>query len=199
VIASDHGEELKDRSAIGHHMSLHTEVNRIVMLFHAPQLGIEAGKSEREVSGIDLAPTLMELLGSVMDKDLAGQDLDGISMAPFMLTGMDQSVLDQRASSLEGRALIGHREGSRKGNLYCVVKGRWKLIRKLGKDYLYDLENDPLELRNVRSKEQRHYRELLAELERYEARDFQLEEDLSEIEFDEELRGKLDALGYTED
>jgi len=198
VITSDHGEEFEERGAIGHHMSLYSEVNRIVMLFHAPGLGIQPGRSQLEVSGIDLAPSIMELLGARMPDDRGGDALDGLSLAPFMAGGIADRFRARRMQDLDTRVLIGHRQGSRGGNLYCATKDRWKLIRKRGKDFLYDLEADPGETVNLRAKEREHYRFLAAAIKDYEERDYPVEFDPTAVKIDAELLDKLGALGYTE-
>jgi hypothetical protein len=88
-----------------------------------------------------------------------------------------------------------------------VVNGRWKLVRKLSnkkltgkasEDWLYDLETDPQETRDVSAEHPEIYEGLLKLLETLMKGNMALSAgyQAGEAEIDDELRQQLEALGY---
>lgn len=125
VITSDHGEELFDHGRTGHGFTLFRENLRVPLLLSHPTLA--PGRIARTVQIIDLAPTIVELLGVPVPSDWQGRSLLGESL--------------QRLAFSEG----AHRP------LRAVQGGAFKLIRaESGADgWLFDLRSDPAETRNL--------------------------------------------------
>ena len=83
VILSDHGEEFRDHGGLEHWAKLFVELNHVLMMFHAPALGVSPRRiTATTVSLIDVLPTLMDLAGG----ELVG-DEEGISLVPLLMNG----------------------------------------------------------------------------------------------------------------
>ena len=143
VALSDHGEEFWDHGALGHGFTLHYELNRIVWLLHAPTLGIGAKRQSTNVSIVDVAPTLVELAGGAAE---AGDD--GRSLVP-LLRRDDRTVGLQR--ELDARTVYAHRAHRHdpEQQLWSATQGRWKIIRSIEGERLYDLAIDTAEHNDV--------------------------------------------------
>jgi arylsulfatase A-like enzyme len=75
VVLSDHGEELSEHGTIGHGHSLRPEVLRVPLLFVGP--GIAPARVDDTAALADVLPTVLELLGLDVPREL-----DGRSLAP---------------------------------------------------------------------------------------------------------------------
>ncbi|MDB4963423.1 MAG: sulfatase [Myxococcales bacterium] len=130
VFASDHGESLGDDPRLGdtHGKVTYSPLVRIPIAFHIP--GVAGGQRTDAVSLVDLAPTLLSLLGAAPQ---AMSPLEGIDLVP--------SLLDAPASLRPmSRALVIHEELQ-----WSVVEWPYQLIVRPADDLveLYDLERDP--------------------------------------------------------
>jgi len=187
VLTADHGEGLGQHGTLGHAPNVYEEQVRVPLLLRWPG-HLDAGRRIREPVGlVDVAPTIVELLGTAFT-----QALDGRSLTEAMKFGSVREPLPiiGRRRRYE-RAFQGHR-----GVKFFVRDGRWKYIAATeDPDELYDLTVDPRELRNLHDAEPeaaaRLRRHLDATLARHPDRDV-------EIFPDAELRRGLEALGYTE-
>jgi arylsulfatase A-like enzyme len=76
VFLSDHGEELYDRGTSGHgHLNLHRELTQVPLIFRLPGV-IPAGRRVAPmVSGLDVMPTVLDLLGIAVPEQAEGRSL----------------------------------------------------------------------------------------------------------------------------
>lgn len=129
VFASDHGESLGDDPRLGdtHGKVTYAPLVRIPIAFHIP--GVPGGVRTDPVSLIDVAPTLLGLLGT----PTAMTPLEGVDLLPALLGA--PPALRQLS-----RALIVHEELQ-----WSVVDWPYQLIVRPADDIveLYDLEKDP--------------------------------------------------------
>lgn len=79
VVTSDHGEEFKEHGRMGHGRALYAETLRVPLLMRVP--GVAAGRRTHPASLVDLAPTLLDLLGLPID------EMEGTSLAPRLRHG----------------------------------------------------------------------------------------------------------------
>jgi arylsulfatase A-like enzyme len=182
VLTADHGEEFRERGAIGHGQSLYNELIRVPLLVKYPGSG--GGVVEGNVGLIDVYPTLLDYMGIAATEELSGR-----------------SFLGQGPGSPPSPRLLfsetdwGHYRG--------VVRDQLKLLyhQPTGSYLFFDMGADPGERDNLTS--QLAQRGLTAEF-------YQLQEKLrtwmevmerekvdgGEVDITPEERRQLEALGY---
>ncbi len=181
IAVGDHGEGLGDHGESTHSLLIYESTMHVPLIVHGPGL-IPAGRvvADRVVSVVDLAPTILELVG------LATWPGDGVSL---LAGGADPD----RATYIETLApLLNHGWSELRG------------LRRHGDKYIdaptpeyFDLHADPRELRNLWFERPRAAEELSARLADMVA---ELEgADVggdATLPIDAEARRKLEALGY---
>ncbi len=80
VLASDHGEEFRERGQVGHGHSVHREVTRVPLVFFAPRV-VSPAVVEEHVRLIDVLPTVLDLLGL---KSFTPGHIEGASLVPAL-------------------------------------------------------------------------------------------------------------------
>lgn len=134
AVTADHGEGLGDHGAPFHGTNLTQSQLHVPLVVAGP--GVAPGRHAETTGLIDLAPTLLELAGFEVPRDLEGRSLAAL-------------LRGQRPSG-EGYAFAAMiRDRSVPEERVAVVRGRWKLIRGPHGVELYDLDADPNELRNL--------------------------------------------------
>lgn len=155
VLTSDHGELLYSHPAdfqTFDHRSLYNQVLHIPFIIAGP--GIPSGQVNSALaSNVDLAPTLLDLVGA---QPL--QDAEGTSLAP-LIAGKTSSVHDYVFA--EEDVEIPERS---------VRSKDWKLILNLwtGEEQLFSEQQDPAELHNVAKGNPQVVKELDAKLDAWE-------------------------------
>lgn len=191
VITNDHGEELNDHGKMGHGHSLYDELVHAPLLIRMPGRLPEGEIKNEPVESVDIAPTVLELLGIEPE-----QDHEGISLVPLMEGKPAQRPFYAVTEFLKyGRS---------------IRVGKWKMIgssRSWKK--LFDISKDPGEQDNkieaapiARRMCEIHMTEALAnpnkrfrQLKARTGRTFKSKN----VEMDPELKKQLEALGYFHD
>jgi arylsulfatase A-like enzyme len=175
VLVADHGENLGDHGYSGHGRTLYDEEVRVPLVFAHPD--IEHATVSDQVRTIDLAPTILELLG---------------------VTPPD---------AFEGRSLLRETNGSTPGDRDVFLtaypeftdaiglrSGGYKLIRQDGSYEFYNLMTDPDERTNLFDSADGPASTHLERLEQWAAEsDAQSSQDVSD-----ETREMLRDLGYVD-
>ena len=185
VVTADHGEGLGQHGSLDHAHQLYDAQVRVPLLFQWPG-ELEAGFRVATPVGLaDVAPTLAELAGVELGR------VDGRSLAAALRTGADPAsrpLLGRRRRYL--RPIAGHR-----GQKFFVREARWKYIRASDDpDELYDLLEDPGELRNLYPARRDEALRLGGILDEHLAAN----PDPARPELDPQVRRALEALGYAE-
>lgn len=129
VVTNDHGEEVGEHGHYGHGHSLYDELIRAPLIIRDPKR-LEAGVVEEVVEQVDLAPTLLDLMG------VEHTGMDGRSMLPLMT---DQPALRP------GVAVSDFLDGKR-----SVRVGDWKMMESTGTWVeLYNIAEDPGETKDL--------------------------------------------------
>jgi arylsulfatase A-like enzyme len=125
VITSDHGEAFGEHGFIAHSKPPYDELVRVPLLVKLPGSRAGGRRVSDMVGLVDVAPTLVELLGGEPRRDV-----DGRSFAAALEA--DGDALEPRTHFMEHHAFVG------------VRTERWKYIRRGGRSSeLYDLSADP--------------------------------------------------------
>lgn len=183
VFAADHGEEFLEHGHIKHCRTVYDAAIKVPLFFHIP--GVEARTLEQPVQNLDITPTLLDYLGL----PAVGLTLEGESLRPLIEKGaaVDPNQMDPHQFSFSGP-------------YRSVADGRFKLIQDLGGEafWLFDLKQDPGEMRDVLAAERRTFHRLRETLGGWLARtegQGRADESLRKAKEAEE---KLRSLGYLE-
>jgi len=141
VITADHGEEFLDHGRLGHHPRLYDELLHVPFLVWLPpgardELDAPAsGRVSGQVSLLDLAPTVTDLLGIDPAPRFGGRSVLRESGHPVV----------SEVSNPHGVLKVDERFRRR-----SVRSEGWKLVVGPDGEELYDLEADPDELEDLR-------------------------------------------------
>ena len=152
ILTSDHGEELLERGNVGHSScslagTLYEEAIRVPLIFRYPPALPGGKRIERQVSQIDIMPTIFELLGLPMPVEAQGR-----SLLPLI---HDQATDVVEETFAETRPCGWQALQDDKRRIWCVRTPRWKLVfndfAPNAESYyeLYNLEKDAGEKDNV--------------------------------------------------
>ena len=139
IFTSDHGDMLCQKNMV-QKRCFYEPSARVPLLVVSPHVGQKGHVSRTPVSLLDIAPTVLDLVGYDRSESFA---VDGMSLVP-LLEGREQP----------DRAVFSemHSEGVY-ATCFMVRKGRYKYIYIHGHDeQLFDLEKDPREWNNLANK-----------------------------------------------
>jgi arylsulfatase A-like enzyme len=143
VFLSDHGEEFYEHGGFEHGHSLYNELIRVPLMFSLPGVLPEGVRLSRQVRLLDVAPTVLDILG--MESPL---HFEGVSLKPLLEgTGMptvrDGCLLPHSIAYSEA---IMHGPEIKSVSAYPM-----KLVHHMatGQEMVFDLEDDPEEMRNL--------------------------------------------------
>ena len=186
IVSSDHGEEFLDHGSTSHGHTLYEELLRVPLIFHWPGR-LAPRRVSTPVGLVDVAPTLLELLG--LDTDTADTVFQGRSFAAGL-----------GGASLEARPVFA--EATYTGDRRSIQTLGLKLIesRDPAALELFDLAADAAELRNLAASRQTDTARLEATLHEWE-RSNGVTRSLAggpgpSLRLDEATRERLRALGY---
>lgn len=159
VMTSDHGEAFGEGGRYEHNDILETQVH-VPLCVRLPRAAASVARKEtRPVSGVDIAPTLLELAGVQHSANAHYLGTSLLSPAPASDAG-------ERTILVEDRDQM-----SRSDVRIALYRGTWKLERTGLDDkqrfLLYDLATDPIGLRDVSSDHADIVAELREELDRF--------------------------------
>ncbi|CAD6491116.1 MAG: 2,3-bisphosphoglycerate-independent phosphoglycerate mutase [Candidatus Argoarchaeum ethanivorans] len=161
LITADHGQKLGERGYHGHG-GANTPVSFFEELIHVPLIIwskskdalmdiSESGEFERQVGLIDIAPTILDILGIPKPKAFMGESL--------LRNPLEKPIISQGIQCADPN-MIEYLKGGIKIQSYRT--NRYKLIYREDRMELYDLKDDPMELRDI-SMEQKEIAEKLKE------------------------------------
>ena len=140
IITSDHGDMDTNHRLIFKGPFMYENMMRIPLMIHVPKRfgGMQVKRiKNKDVVNVDIVPTIRELC------NLPAKETDGISLGP-LLTG--------KGKYKERDFVVGQYYGKQKwvSPIRMIRTHRYKLNKYIGyKNELYDLKNDPFELKNL--------------------------------------------------
>jgi len=139
---ADHGDMLSGHGLLGKGPAVYEEVTRVPFIMRWPGSAPEGAASQGPVSHIDLVPTWLDFFGMEIPPLLQGRSLLPQVADP---THHTNEVIFMEFNRFE----IDHDGYGSFSPIRCVFDGRYKLaVNLLDRDEFYDLEVDPLELKN---------------------------------------------------
>ena len=141
VLTADHGEAFGEHNHVGHGREVWESLVRVPLLVYVP--GAKPKRVAVKRSHIDLAPTIMELVGAPLPSD---RSLRGTSLMADVAAG-------DGAVPVERDVYIDMPEGPFNEMRRALITGRTpgaKVVDVAGRRFeLYDLARDPDELQNL--------------------------------------------------
>ncbi|MEZ4239251.1 MAG: sulfatase [Myxococcota bacterium] len=135
LLYADHGEEFWDHGGYEHGHSLFNELVHVPLVIRAP--GVRAERIEEPVQLIDLAPTVLDLVGAPIPEGTQGR-----SLVPLLRGDPDAEAAFADRPIAFGRPLYGMER-------WGVLRGHDKWMTSEGREAWYDLSKDPKELSNL--------------------------------------------------
>jgi arylsulfatase A-like enzyme len=191
LITSDHGESLGEHNYYGHGKRLFEPSLWVPLIISFPSKIPQEKVVQSLVRIIDIMPTLLELLNLRQVKDI-----QGVSLLPLIFEEDKNLGLASYGETFLPRLRFGEEE------LRSYRTERWKYIRfindnKIVREKLFDIKNDPAELRDFSRIERSKTEEFSRLLDKM------IQEDRKKavskktaFAMDEETRRKLKSLGY---
>lgn len=151
IVTSDHGEHMQETHVPSEnwfaHVDPYDEVCRVPLVMAGPGIAREA-RVERQVSSMDVAPTILELAG--VSTRIGGREgLAGL-ISEWSRGGAGATTRsgDEAIRPAEPLVILGN---PHRGIDHRAVRdGRWKVIERGGLPVeVYDLESDPDERMNI--------------------------------------------------
>jgi len=139
IFTADHAEALGDHQTSTHSHTVYNSEVHVPLFMRVP--GLEGGQRTEHVSLIDLAPTILDILG--VSSEL---EFDGRSLLPQML---DAKRVESRPVFAVNCFPVGPPK-----QWIAVYWRQWKLVRRIheGRDELFDIYADPQESHDLSGK-----------------------------------------------
>jgi len=154
VLTSDHGEGLGDHGEQGHGLFLYEPAVRTPLIVKLPRRDGGGRHSNALVQHIDIAPTILDLMGAPRPSGLRGRSLRNLLDSPTAIIPERQIY----AESLAARYRFGWSEIS------SLSDGRYRYIMS-ARPELYDLVQDPKERVNLAESDTQTAQQVRAALE----------------------------------
>lgn len=149
VVLADHGEEFMERGWVGHTISLHAE------LIHVPLFIVIPG-NERKTTVVGSTVETRAVFSTVLECIGLSCNLKPLpqSLLSLMQDSGEQNTLEPLSNHAYSSVWIAKKESRLRNKLLSVQTDRWKLIVDYisQKEFLFDLQRDPLEKENLASK-----------------------------------------------
>jgi arylsulfatase A-like enzyme/Tfp pilus assembly protein PilF len=185
VVVGDHGESLGEHHESSHGFFIYDATLSVPMIIRIPSAALRGKTVTSQVQNIDLMPTLCEILGVPVPRDVQGKSL--LPLIAGREAGRDEEAYSE---SFYPRYHYGWSE------LKSLRTSRYKFIQA-PRPELYDLSLDPREKNNIFSQESSLAEKFVRNLERLESRlSSKGIADKGPQQLDDDSREKLMALGY---
>jgi arylsulfatase A-like enzyme/Flp pilus assembly protein TadD len=183
VLTGDHGEGMGQHGEETHTYFVYDSTMRVPLILWGAKLLPRGQVISTLVRTVDIAPTVLDLLGLP-----PRQDVQGVSLRPLLEGDTADLKLTGYGESIESLATFGT------AILRFVREGNWKYIHKVDPE-LYDVRADPDELSNLASRHPEVVERLRSRLKELIASAPDRPQG-AEVATDGEMLAQLAALGY---
>lgn len=149
VITSDHGQQFFEHGGYGHGMLLYEELIHVPLIFRGPN--IKKDKVESVFSNINLAPTILGLLGIKANSSFMGQNLSNllVNSSSKNIKSINSFAISEEGRNQRSTSGINTNLENKYMRISCRTDD-WKYIyNKDCSDELYNLKDDSLEKINI--------------------------------------------------
>lgn len=174
-VTADHGEEFQEHGNFAHFdETLYDESIRVPLIIAGP--GIERGIVDEQVSLIDVAPTIVDLLKLPEVGNFQGRSL----LSAIRLAEERRNVISENSKKI------------------AIRSEHWKYIydRESATEELYNLHVDPQEQNNLSQTEHEVINEFRSELNAHLSMIERTAIHLPDVELEKEVKERLRRLGY---
>ncbi len=184
IVVADHGEDLGDHGEMSHGFFLYDSVMRIPLLISLPGELPAGTVVDDDVSGTDLVPTVLELLGLPV-----GDRCQGKSLLPLLDQDVGKTSHVHLMETYYPELVYGW------SRLHAFCENGWKYV-EAPRPELYDLRNDPRERENLYDQETDRAQAMKSRLQDLLTK-YQAEGDRAQATtIDDDFRQRLESLGY---
>jgi arylsulfatase A-like enzyme len=178
AFTADHGEAFGEHGRFGHHVYPYDELLRVPLIINGSSIANRT--VERQVQLLDLAPTILDVVGIKPPGKMEGRSFAGL------LTGNEEADPERASISI-----------SENGDTFGVRTSKWKYIRRpiANERLLFDLEADPSEIKDVGSSHSNVVEELDDIVQSYEK---SVNIETADINRSDRAKERLQRLGYVE-
>lgn len=184
AVLGDHGESIGEHGEDAHGFFIYESTARVPMLIRAPFALTRGRRVAAPVRTVDLAPTVLDLLGLPPMRSVAGR-----SLAPLMAGARSDLGLEAYAESMYPLHHYGW------SDLRVLRSGRFKVI-DAPRPELYDIQTDPHERTNIFEQRRTLGDQMIARLREMEKAFDHAPAVAPPTDVDPEVRARLAALGY---
>lgn len=188
VVVADHGESLREHGEASHGLLVYESTLRVPLIVRLPGLVPSSTRIARPLSGVDIAPTLLDLMSQP-----AMPGVQGTSFASELRRPSKAPPSAGEAEPVYSESLLAMRAYGW-SPLYALRLGDLKFI-DAPESELYDLREDPGELRNLAARRPQDVDTFRTSL-RTMRRRFGSPDAAANRPMDPEERERLASLGY---
>ncbi|MCX8065479.1 MAG: sulfatase [Candidatus Hydrogenedentes bacterium] len=142
VFISDHGESLYEHSYLGHGRKLYQNEVKIPLIIVADD--VFPGRLNLPVRGIDIGPTILGLVGIPIPKSFLGVDIFRKEISPHRVR-----VIETYSGAVPKIPILRFFMKRALPIMQAVLVDEWKLILDGNRCELYNLADDPKELKDL--------------------------------------------------
>jgi arylsulfatase A-like enzyme len=142
LFVADHGESIEEHGYLGHGRRIYQTGLHVPLVIVGP--GIESGRTDMPVRGVDVGPTLLGLGDLEVPEGMLGRDV--LDEAPPLDRIRVMETYGGAVPNLKvTKALMAGKPPQRQ----TVIRGGWKLIIGGSEDELFYITEDPMETKNL--------------------------------------------------
>jgi arylsulfatase A-like enzyme len=156
LFTADHGECFENGVFFEHAECLYEGAIRVPLILRAPGWVAKGQRAPQQVEHLDIAPTLLELAGLEPPAQFSGRSLlraDRAEWRAFLQFPIAErrqvARRNRRRDTIHSVAGVPFRRIERAEEFLGVRTTRWKFFQGMQGPELYDLQNDPLERKNL--------------------------------------------------